>query len=269
MDELVGRAQAGEAAALSELLVGLQDRVYGLALRMLGDPTDAEDATQEILLKIANGLGSYRGESAFTTWVYRVASNYLLTTRQRRAERMELSFEALSGVLEQGLGFAAAQEEDDPVNALLEEEVKLGCTHSMLLCLDREHRPAFVLGEVLEVNSTEAAAILGIAAATFRKRLSRARARLRAFMTRRCGLVNQACACRCARQVPFALHIGLIDREHPRFAAHPVRERVRELERLEATTAVFRSHPEWAVPERFATRVRELIDSGKFVVLSG
>ena len=79
-------AHAGDAAALEELLRNVQDRVYRLALRMLSDPEDAQDAAQEILLKIASGLKSYRGESAFTTWVYRVACNHLLNARTRRAD---------------------------------------------------------------------------------------------------------------------------------------------------------------------------------------
>ena len=74
---------------------------------MLGDPADAQDATQEILLRVARGLATYRGESALTTWAYRVASNHLLTARQRRAESMGLSFEALGGMLDQGLALSA------------------------------------------------------------------------------------------------------------------------------------------------------------------
>jgi len=63
-----------------------KERVFGLAVRMLGHPVDAEEATQEILIKIITHLSAFRQESTFTSWIYRIAANYLLVTRKRRAE---------------------------------------------------------------------------------------------------------------------------------------------------------------------------------------
>ena len=90
---LVSIAKEGDKKALEELVLQIQDKIYGLALRMLYDPSDAEDASQEILLKIVTHLGTFRGESSFSTWMYRVAANHLLTMRRHRAERTALSFE--------------------------------------------------------------------------------------------------------------------------------------------------------------------------------
>lgn len=276
LEALVERARGGDGAALEELVAAIQDRVYRLALRMLSDPADAQDATQEILIKVITNLVGFRGDSAFATWVYRVASNHLLTARKRRAEQMGLRFDGLGALLEQGLAYAALQEPPEAEDRLLEEEVKRSCTLAMLQCLDRDQRLAFILGEILGMTSVEGAYVTETTPEVFRKRLSRARARLREFMGQRCGLVNPESPCRCARQVPFALHAGLVDREHPRLATHPVRrdedeggqERVRELERLERATAVFRSHPRYAAPEAFAARMKELIASGAFRVAS-
>jgi len=72
---LVTRARAGSRKALEGIVLGIQDRIYNLALRMLGHPADAEDATQEIMIKIITHLGGFRGDSAFYTWLYRVAIN--------------------------------------------------------------------------------------------------------------------------------------------------------------------------------------------------
>jgi len=77
--------------------------VYNLALRMLQVPTDAEDATQDILLRVITHLSEFRQESAFSTWVYRLATNYLLTTRKRRAERQNLTFQYLGTALDESL----------------------------------------------------------------------------------------------------------------------------------------------------------------------
>ena len=165
----------------------MRDRIYNLALRMLWHPADAEDATQEILVRLVTHLGSFRGESAFTTWAYRVASNYLLTTRKRRAEREELTFERFAEQLDEGLAPDVPGPAAEVENRLLVEEVKLGCSQGMLLCLDRDHRLAYILGDVFGVTSQEAAEIVGISPVAFRKRLSRARARLHGFMEPQCG----------------------------------------------------------------------------------
>jgi RNA polymerase sigma factor (sigma-70 family) len=93
LEDLVQQAKDGKKEALESLVRRIQDRVYGLALRMLGYPADAEDAAQEILVKVVTHLDSFRQESAFSTWVYRVAANHLLTTRKRLAEKQTSSFE--------------------------------------------------------------------------------------------------------------------------------------------------------------------------------
>src|SRR5215217_7456936 len=140
MEELVTRAREGDRAALEAVLDGVRDRVYNLAMRMLWHPADAEDATQEILVRIITHLGSFRGESTFTTWAYRVASNYLLTARKRRAEREELTFAHFAEQLDAGLAPAVPGPAADIEQRLLVEEVKFGCTQGMLLCLDRDYR---------------------------------------------------------------------------------------------------------------------------------
>jgi RNA polymerase sigma factor (sigma-70 family) len=263
LEALVERARAGERPALEALLAAVRDRVYHLALRMLGDPADAQDAAQEILIKVMTHLSTFRGESAFTTWVYRVAANHLLTARQRRMELVGLTFEAVAAQLDAGLAASAGHPEaTDPV---LIEECKIVCTQGMLMCLDREHRLAFVLGEILELSSDEAAAIAGAEAATFRKRLQRARERLDEFMSCRCGVANPDNACRCARQAPVAARLGVIDGAQPRFARHPAQARAaaRAIEGLQSAAEVLRSHPDYVAPAAFAEGMRRLLDEGR------
>ena len=73
LDQLVEQACEGDEEALEAVVRGIQDRIYNLALRMLWHPSDAEDATQEILIKLITRLSQFRQESAFTTWVYQIA----------------------------------------------------------------------------------------------------------------------------------------------------------------------------------------------------
>jgi RNA polymerase sigma factor (sigma-70 family) len=152
---------------------------------MLWHPEDARDATQEILIRIVTRLGTFRGASSFFTWAYRVAANYLLTARQSRLEERRYTFQRFGEELDHGLS-------DEPAlpptaeTALLLEEVKIGCTLGMLTCLDRPHRLAYILGEILEMEGEEAARVLGIRPAAFRKRLSRARRAVVAFTQAKC-----------------------------------------------------------------------------------
>ena len=268
LESLVTRAQEGDRAALEAIITGVRDRIYNLALRMLWHPSDAEDATQEILIRLVTHLGSFRGESAFTTWAYRVAANYLLTTRKRRAEREELTFERFAEQLDNGLAPEAPSPATEVEQRLLVEEVKLGCSQGMLLCLDRDHRLAYILGEVFGLTSQEAAEIAGISPVAFRKRLSRARARLHAFIERKCGLVNPDNPCRCARRVDHVVQVGRVDPDHLLFATHPVRlepdattrDVVREMEQLHSAADLLRGHPDYAAPGKATEVIRGLLD---------
>jgi RNA polymerase sigma factor (sigma-70 family) len=255
---LVRRAADGDHDALEAVVRGVQDSVYRLALRMLWHPADAADAAQEILVRLVTRLDAFRGEAAFETWAYRVAVNHLLTTRRRRVERAALSFDEFGEDLSHGLDRAyAAPGVDD---ALLEEEVKVGCTQAMLLCLDREHRAAYIVGEVFDLPSHEAAWILDLTPAAYRKRLSRARERVRGFMEAHCGLVRAGNPCRCRRRIGTAVAKGRVDPANLLFARpNAVRRGVEEMERLHAAAAVLRSHPETRAPDALARRVLDIV----------
>jgi len=85
-ENLARRAVEGDRAALEALVGAISDDVYRLAMRMLGHPADAEDACQEMLIKVVTHLGSFRGESGLRTWVWKVATNHLASVRRSRRE---------------------------------------------------------------------------------------------------------------------------------------------------------------------------------------
>jgi RNA polymerase sigma factor (sigma-70 family) len=128
--ELVARAVDGDKAALEEVVRLLQDPLYRLALRMTWRPADAEDATQEILIRVVTRLASWRGEAELLTWAYRIGVNYLLNLRRKTPREAEqLSLDEFRADLADGLADADYQ---GPEAAVLAEEVRLSRTQSML-----------------------------------------------------------------------------------------------------------------------------------------
>jgi RNA polymerase sigma factor (sigma-70 family) len=209
IEDEVARAQGGSQAALTEVVRQSQDRIYHLALRMLADPVQAEDATQDILILLVTKLGSFRGESSFLTWSYRVAVNHLLSAQKIRARDPGLSFDLFAADLADGLVDETAASAEDVV---LLNELRVGCTMAMLLCLDMAHRLAYVLGDVLELDHRSAAEIASVPSATHRQRLARARARVQAFTAQHCGVVSAGATCSCPRRLPAAQRAGRVGR---------------------------------------------------------
>lgn len=275
---LAARARDGDGDALTALIGRVQDDVYRLSLRMLWHPQDAEDATQEILFRIITSVATFRGESTFRTWALRVATNHLLNVRRSRVERQSLTFDAFGKDLADGLadpGDAPAPPADEADQRLLEEEVKIGCTQAMLLCLDRDERIAYILGDVFELQSDEAGEVLGIEPATYRKRLSRARGRVRQFMGDHCSLLVADAPCSCARRVRPAIDRGRIDPKNLLFAGRgsasvrrlPILEAVGEMERLHEIAAIHQSHPKYQAPSRVADTIRRVLQSPELRML--
>jgi RNA polymerase sigma factor (sigma-70 family) len=260
LDELVRQAQSGDAAALAQIVRAIQDEVFDLALRMLGEPTDARDASQEVLVRVVTKLGSFRGESKFRTWVYRVAANAPLNFRGE-IRRKETSFEEAEEQL-QGAIAGAARAPPSAADAALLNEVKLVCAHGMLLSLDRPHRIAYVLGEILELTGEEGAVVLEISPAAFRKRLSRAREEMETFLKRNCGIADPANACRCTKLLPLAQAAGLVDPDRLVMTRLPTRESDRlhrEVEKIRTAAEIFRSLPTYASPTDFSASLRALL----------
>jgi RNA polymerase sigma factor (sigma-70 family) len=262
--ERVRAAAAGDKAAAQAVLDAIQDDVYALALRMLGHPADAEDAAQEVLMVVLTHLGSFRGESAFRTWVWRIAANQLL--RVKRGRRETISFEVLDERLHTGL----RDEQPDSEEEAVVRELRMRCTQAMLLCLDREHRIAYVLGDVFELSGDEAAAVLEISPPAFRKRLSRARNRLHDFMRGWCGVYGANNPCRCEKQAGCAVERGLLARDDlylSRQRRGLLQQAVEEVGGLLRVAEVIRAPGNCLAPEGLIESLRELLDSSRLKLL--
>jgi len=264
-EDLARRALDGDRDAVEQLVRHLQGDVYGLALRMLWNREDAEDATQEILVRAVTRLAQFDFRSKLKTWVYRIAVNYVLDVKKSPVERQHFTFERFADDLAEGL---SSDGPGDAERSLLTEEVKVGCTLGMLQCLDRPHRLAYVVGEILDLPGPEAADVLGIAPALFRKRLQHARTAIVSFTRTYCGLASDTAACACHRRVPAALRHGRIREGALDFADHSASYRdtrafVRQVEEARWALQVHRSSHPRASSVDFARRLVSAIDADK------
>jgi RNA polymerase sigma factor (sigma-70 family) len=257
---LTALAKAGDADALEALVERHHVWVFHLAQRMLWNRQDAEDATQEILIKAVTALPAFEGRSEFRTWLYRIAGNHLLD-RCRAAKSFDAVAQTLSEIPDRDL--------PDPNSSRLEisvlvEEAKLACTVGILLCLEPRQRMAFLLGEVLGVNDDVGGEILNTSPANFRQLLSRARRALYGFLQRQCGLADQANACRCRNKALGFIALKIVDPERLPFSSGKIAEvqkvaADRLVEIHEVERGIFREQPLASPPDQ-AARLRTLFE---------
>ena len=275
LEQYVREAKNGDRQALETVVSRIQDKIYGLALRMLRNPDDAEDEAQEILIKVITHLSDFREQSAFTSWVYRIACNHLLTTLNRKNERMGMTFEFLEERISADTANTRPLTVSGPERDLMLEEARLDCMQGVLACLEKEMRIALILGELYGFTSKEGAFILGITPEAFRKRLSRGRKSMQNFMLKHCGLVDKNNACRCHKVAGKKLKSGLVNPAKRSFVKkdEAVKGRaealahLQELTEIERTVSMFRRYPEYQSPDSFANIVKGLIDSGNYKIL--
>ena len=204
MQALVDKATAGDKKALETLVAGVQDLVFNLSLRMLGTFADAEDATQDILLKMITHLSSFRGDSSFTTWVFSIAANHLKNYKKHMFAHYPLSFEFYGDDIENGKIQDVPDLTQNVEKDILEEELKMSCTNVMLQCLDVESRCIFILGTMFKIDSRIAGDILEMTPEAYRQRLSRIRRKMADFLEQYCGEYGGG-RCKCKDRVNYAI----------------------------------------------------------------
>jgi uncharacterized protein (TIGR02246 family) len=261
----VRKARDGDRESLEWLVRRHSPWIYNIALRMLCHPDDAQDASQEILVKVITRLATFEGRSSFRTWLYRIAFNHLLTLKQLRRERW--TFEAYGRVLEELPERELVDSSAPPADVQVWfEEAKIGCTTGLLLCLDRDQRLIYILGDIFGVSDRLGAELLDVSRDNFRQKLSRARRDLQSFAQGKCGLINPANSCRCTRKTKAFIEAGYVNPENLLFVrqhVHAVRDVAPavydDLEEAQRQYAeLHRAHP-FQVPPDFVATLRSLL----------
>jgi len=261
LESLVKKSVKGDKKALEEVVIQIQDVIYNLAIRMLWHPDDAKDATQDILIKVITNLSSFNHKSAFTTWVYRLASNTLINVKKKK-RTTSINFDQYELQLHKGVSNAISYTKNKAEQNLLIQEAKIGCSNAMLQCLHQENRLTYIIGEILEFNSTEGAIILDITPENFRKRLSRSKKSLHNFLNKNCGIINTKNTCRCYKKVDSSIKNGHIQPNKLLFTKNNKNTTlINTIEDIQNEVSLYQTNPEYNAPEALLTEVKRIINS--------
>ena len=269
---LIEKATAGDGKSLETLILGVQDLVFNLSLRMLGTFADAEDATQDILLKVITHLSTFKKESAFSTWVFSIAANHLKSYKKHMFAHYPLSCEYYGDDIQNGKIHDVPDLTQNVEKDILAEELKMSCTNVMLQCLDVESRCIFVLGTMFKVDSRIAGDILGISPEAYRQRLSRVRKKMAEFLSEYCG--EFGCGkCKCADRINYAIQNHRIDPSRLDYTAAAVispqtmldvKEAMEEIDDLAQSFSFSRIY---ATPEQTTQFMKDFLKSTSFSVV--
>lgn len=272
--ELIESALKGNKHSLEKLIYRHQAWIYNIALRMVFYPQEAEDVTQEILIKIITKLSTFRGNSSFRTWVYRIVVNHVLNMKKsvgekRHADNFDSYWQAIENTPDHEL---PRQEAYSVEMRTLVNEVKVSCMSGMLLCLDREQRLVYIFGVIFQVTDRIAAEILEISRDNYRQRLSRARKDMFNFMHNKCGLINKNNPCSCEKKTKALIESGyvnpdklLFNMSYVRSVESVVEKKLDKLSEVMDTQCgeLFRENP-FQDPPDFVESLRKILEQKEF-----
>lgn len=214
--KLVKKSIKGDRNALDQLIRLHQPFIYNVAWKMVHDPNDAMDLTQETLIKVITKLSQFNFKSSFRTWLYRIVTNEFLQTKRRKVEESFTSFADHSKGLDELPNPDLTQEEEIAFKEL-SREMQIRCMSGMLICLNREQRLIYILGETFGIDHNLGAEIFNISPQNFRVKLHRTRKELYNYMNNKCGLVNKNNPCRCPKKTKVLKQKGLLDESKMQF----------------------------------------------------
>jgi len=177
--KLVQLAARGDEQAFEQLVKLYEKRVYTMALRLVGNPDDAYDISQEAFIRVYRSLKGFKGEAKFSTWIYRIVSNLCIDFNRRSKRIRQVPLEHTDD--EETFEISIPDDRYDPVKEYDRAEISLAIEKA-LTTLSHEHREIFIMRELNGLSYAEIAEIMLIEEGTVKSRLFRARERLRSAL---------------------------------------------------------------------------------------
>jgi len=183
---LIQRASNGDAAAFNSLMGMHERRMYAVALRMCGNPEDAQDCLQEAMLRVYRAISGFKAQSSFSTWVYRITMNTCLDELRKRKNRPNTSLDSLLDS-----GWSPIDRGESPERRTMRREMR----RSLMACMSElpdDMRAAVLLRDVQGYSYDEIASMLNVNVGTIKSRISRGREKLREKISARPELFDRA-----------------------------------------------------------------------------
>lgn len=200
----------GDTKSLNLLIMNHQAYIYNVAWKMTGNIEEAKDLSQEVLIKIISNLGKFKFKSSFRTWAYRITFNHFINERKKMNLFIPTSFEETGKNQKAApVNYMTDIEEEEEMELL--QKVRLNFISGLLLCLKKEQRLIFIIGEIFRGDHTVGSEIMDISKANFRMKLSKSRKDLSHFMSGKCGLVDERNPCRCHKKVKTVIDMKSIE----------------------------------------------------------
>lgn len=272
MSILIDKALSGDKESLESIILNVQDLIFNLSLRMLGTFADAEDAAQDIILKIITNLSSFKKQSSFTTWVFSIASNHLKNYKKHMFAHMPLSFEYYGNDIENGNIHDIPDLTQNVEKAILADELKMSCTNVMLQCLDAESRCIFILGTMFKLDSRIAGEVLGLTPEAYRQRLSRIRKKMASFLEKYCGEYGYG-KCKCINRLNYAIQNHRLDPAQLDYTTADVISDqtiidVKDtMEQIDDLSQEFSFCKSYKSPERTKKFIKDFLNSAQFSII--
>lgn len=186
---LIIRIKAGNNAAIEELLLLHEPFIYNLAWKFTNNENEAKDLSQDALIKIFSNLSTFKGKSAFRTWAYRIVFNEFMQTKRRPMEDMWKGFDDFSEKLNAIPSIDLSPEEEEE-QILRTKTARTRCMSGMLMCLTREQRLLYLVGEVFKIDHNTGSEVFGLTKDNYRKKLSRTRKDFHSFIHEQAMWIN-------------------------------------------------------------------------------
>lgn len=239
----------------TKLLNEVKNQVFNLSIRMLSNVQLAEDATQDILLKIISQIDTLKDKNKFKPWALIIAKNHLLNVIKEDSRFQYISFEIMEKDCNIPMDeFILYDTPDFDKNKML-VELKISCSQAMLMCLSKEERCIYILSSMFGLNSVDGSGIMEITPDNFRQKLHRTKLKLKNFLENNCGLINKLATCKCNKRLDFAISNGRISKDRFTFTDEnylssqmDIMSFIEMMEKYEDYSDVFMQNPQYAMP---------------------
>jgi len=266
-NELISGLKNGSSECFNYIFKNYGVKIYNLALRMTGNKEDAEDITQETLIKVYRNIDKFKGNSHIYTWIYAITKNNCL----RHLEKInKVSFSSLEYLIDNVQSKSTYQ---DPEKAFYISQVKEGCLMGLVRSLPFYQRLAFILVILFKISVRDTAAIIGKNENTVRILIHRARMNIKNFLCRNCSLYDKKNSCKCENLINFSMKQGWIKKY--KIKSKNKKERIISIETLEdelnhikKITDLYLKIPEKMPSNLINKKIYDSIKKEKFFIFS-